>query len=49
VAGPDFEILVAIRDGAVLAGAAPARVRRTALQWIADNRTLLLAKWNELQ
>ena len=46
VVGPDFEMLVAIRDGSVLTGAAPARVRRTALRWIAGNRTALLEKWD---
>ena len=49
VVGPDFEILVAIQGGTIIVGAAPARVRRTALHWIANNRAMLLAKWNELQ
>jgi len=49
VVGPDFEILVAIRDGSVLAGKAPASARRTALIWIAHNRESLLTKWKEYQ
>jgi hypothetical protein len=49
VVGRDFEILIAIRDRSVLAGDAPARVRRTALRWIAENRERLLKKWEELQ
>ena len=48
VVGRDFEMLVAVRDGAILVGAAPARVRRAALEWIAGNRAMLLAKWDEL-
>ncbi|HEY0302657.1 MAG TPA: DUF4160 domain-containing protein [Rhizomicrobium sp.] len=49
VVGREFEMLVAIRDGAVLTGAVPPRVRRTAMRWIEDNRAMLLAKWDELQ
>jgi hypothetical protein len=49
VVGADFEMLVAIRDRAVLVGEVPARVRKTALRWIAENREMLLAKWDELQ
>jgi hypothetical protein len=45
VVGRDFEILIAIGDGATVVGDAPARVRRTALRWIADNRAKLLEKW----
>jgi len=44
----EFEMLVAIRDGTVLAGAAPARASRTAMRWIADNREALLRRWDEL-
>jgi len=47
VVGRDFEVLVAIRDGVVLAGEAPARAQRTAMQWIANNRAMLLARWDE--
>jgi len=47
VVGPNFEVLVAIRDGAVLAGDAPTRVKRTAMNWIAQNRTALLARWEQ--
>ena len=47
VVGPDFEMLVAIRDGSVLASELPARARRIALRWIAGNRSMLLAKWDE--
>ncbi len=48
VVGREFEMLVAIRDGAVLAGDVPPRVRRTALRWIADNRETLLRTWDDL-
>ena len=48
VVGREFEMLVAIRDGTILAGAAPARARRTAMRWIAGNRDALLRKWDEL-
>jgi hypothetical protein len=47
VVGPDFEILVAIRNATVLAGEAPARVRRVALRWIAANRDELLTRWED--
>ena len=47
VVGPDFEILIAIRGGAVLAGYAPARVQRTAAVWIARNRAALLDRWEQ--
>ncbi|MBS0473338.1 MAG: DUF4160 domain-containing protein [Proteobacteria bacterium] len=47
VVGPDFEMLVAIRNDAVLAGEAPARVRRMALRWIAANRDELLTRWED--
>jgi hypothetical protein len=47
VVGRDFEMLVSIRGGSVLIGDAPARVRRTALRWIADRREMLLAKWED--
>ncbi len=46
VVGREFEMLVAIRDGAVLAGAAPARVNRVAMRWIANNRQMLLTRWD---
>ncbi len=49
VVGRDFEMLVAIRDGAVYAGDAPARVRHTALRWIAENRAMLSARWDGYQ
>jgi len=48
VVGREFEMLVAIRDGAVLAGDAPPKVRRTAMRWIAVNRDALLRKWEDL-
>jgi hypothetical protein len=47
VVGREFEMLVAIRDGAVLIGDAPAKVRKVAMPWIAANRAMLLAKWEE--
>ena len=48
VVGRQFEMLVAIRDGAVLAGELPPRVRRVAMRWIAGNRDALLREWDEL-
>ncbi len=45
VVARDFEMLVAARDGAVLAGDAPAKVRRIAMLWIEKNREMLLEKW----
>jgi hypothetical protein len=49
VVGRDFEMLVAIRSGAILVGEVPARVRRMALRWISENREALLHKWESLQ
>lgn len=49
VVGPEFEMLVAIRDRRVLAGKAPARAHRTAMTRILKNRAALLAKWEEYQ
>lgn len=49
VIGREFQVKVRIRDATVFVGAIPSRYRRQALAWIADNRELLLAKWNELQ
>jgi hypothetical protein len=48
VVGPDFEALVAIEDGAVIAGDLPAKCRSEALDWIAANRALLAEKWEEM-
>jgi hypothetical protein len=48
VVGPDFEALVVIEDGAVIAGALPAKCRGEALGWIAANRALLAEKWEEM-
>jgi hypothetical protein len=49
VVGRTFKMLVDIRDGSVYAGDAPARVRQTAQRWIADNRAMLLTRWDEYQ
>ncbi len=49
VVGREFEMLVAIRNGAILDGKAPPQVRRIALRWIAENREALLTKWKELR
>ncbi|MEI9996605.1 MAG: DUF4160 domain-containing protein [Rhizomicrobium sp.] len=46
VVGRDFEVLLAIRDGAVLAGEGPARARRIGAKWIANNRAMLLTRWD---
>ncbi len=48
VVGREFEMLVAIRNGAVLAGSAPASAKRAAMAWIANNREMLIRKWDEL-
>jgi phosphomannomutase len=47
VVGRTFEMLVDIRDGSIYAGEASPRARQTALRWIAQNRAMLLARWNE--
>ena len=47
VVGRTFEMLMAIRDGRILQGEAPARVRRASAAWIAENRAMLLIKWDE--
>jgi hypothetical protein len=48
VVGPDFEALVAIEDGTVVAGVLPAKCRGETLHWIAANRALLAEKWEEM-
>ena len=47
VVARDFEALVTIREGSVIAGALPDRHRVTALGWIRANRKMLLEKWDE--
>jgi hypothetical protein len=49
VVSADFEALVSLGDCAVFRGALPPRFRRAALDWIKQNRTPLLAKWEQLQ
>ena len=49
VVGRDFQMLVAIRSGTTLRGGAPIRVRRIALDWIEENREVLLEKWKALR
>lgn len=48
VVGPDFEALVSIEDGILIAGDMPAKCRREALDWIAVNRVLLAKKWEDM-
>ena len=49
VVWPDDEAFVAIVDGEVLAGAIPAKFRRKALDWIAENREMLMTLWTKYQ
>jgi hypothetical protein len=49
VIGPDFQAKVRIADAKVFAGAIPPRHRREALAWVAANRRMLMARWNELR
>ena len=48
IEGPGFRCSVAIATLEPVIGAAPAKVRRAALAWAAENRALLLAQWLEL-
>lgn len=43
----DFEGLVSIVDGGILAGSIPPKYRRDALDWVREHRMDLLAKWQE--
>jgi hypothetical protein len=47
VIAADFEGLVSIADGAIIAGQIPPKFRRAALDWIAANRVRLMEKWIE--
>ena len=49
VVGPDFEARVAIGDFAILEGEILSKFSREALDWIAANKTFLLAKWEEMR
>jgi hypothetical protein len=49
VVSADFEALVSIADSVVFRGSIPAKFRRLALDWIAENREALLTKWEQLQ
>jgi len=49
VVGPDFEAHVSIGDLAILAGEIPPKFSREALNWIAANKSSLLAKWEEMR
>ena len=45
---PDERAVVAIEDGAVLAGSVPARTLTEARAWAADHTGDLLAEWRKL-
>lgn len=47
VVGKDFEGLVRISDLSIFRGSLPKKVAREALQWIDENREMLVAKWTE--
>lgn len=49
VRGPDFAAMVRISDSTIIAGNIPAAHRKRALDWVAKNRSMLTAKWQELQ
>ena len=48
IEGPGFRCSVAIATLEPVIGSAPAKVRRAALAWAAENRALLLGQWREL-
>ena len=48
IVGPDFQVMVAIADLTVIAGAARRRQIAEPLAWAAENRELLAGKWAEL-
>jgi hypothetical protein len=49
VIAPDFKVSVAIESLEVLAGTAPPRRTREAIEWARQNREFLLASWEDLQ
>lgn len=49
VVTPDESALVAIADCAIFAGTIDAKFREDALDWIANNRAMLMTKWAEYQ
>ena len=49
VEGVDFRALVTIGSIEILQGAIPAKHRDEALRWIAEHRTELLRRWEDLQ
>lgn len=48
ITGPDFQVVVRIRDLAIVAGAARCGQITEALAWAARNREMLALKWVEL-
>lgn len=48
VAGPDFSASVAIESATILDGHIPSPHRRRALEWITENRDMLLTRWVEI-
>jgi hypothetical protein len=49
VIGPGFYALVAIADARILRGAIPARHRKRAQKWMAENQQALFELWDQYQ
>jgi hypothetical protein len=45
---PDFEVLVGLSDGAIIAGMAQRAEIRRALEWVAAHRDGLMLQWKAL-
>ena len=43
----DHAVVIAIEDGEIIEGSAPADALATARVWIAENQTMLLAMWRK--
>jgi Domain of unknown function (DUF4160) len=48
IEGPDFRCSVAIENGDMIIGSAPADVLRNARAWASKNRAVLMDAWREL-
>lgn len=44
----DYAALVSIENAAVFEGAIDPSFRKEALTWVAENKSFLMGKWNEL-